>query len=281
MNSFIKSILLGALLCSVVSTAQAEVARQRFQCSLVRGEEVKDFTNYQFQGFIYPASNQVNMNYALTDAKGKEITRGDLKTSYTIAGETFLVLVTRPDGITSKLAISKDLFSLPARSVGGEFDGLKLNCSLFFTHLPSQAASLPKSEFEKYNLPVTHEGRLPVKTWTNSDGTFKLNVSLINDFVNKKGNMVTGWTNFEIVFLGAVVDNAQDLPQYLHYVQSGPDKRTLRAILRNPIDVQKITSLFNSNKISLNLVHAVGGTTPVNLQIDCTSGSACVITSQN
>lgn len=281
MKAFVKTILTAILFSSLTTVALAGTPRHRFQCDLAQGQSDRGYQIFQFFGFVHPATHQINMTYALTDSRGNAIASGDLQTSYKQSADSFSLLVPRTDGIVSTLTISKDLLFAPGIKARGDFDGSKLNCSLLYAHLPSSPASLPKSEFEKYNLPVSLDGNLPVKTWTSSDRLFRLNVSLINDYINKKGKPVTGWTNLKISFLGAVIDDVKDVSRYVHYVQSGPEKRVLHTILKNQSDVQKIISIFKSNKVSLDLVHHIGATTPVNLQIDCTSQTACLITSRN
>ena len=275
----IKLFVIATLLCGAVSTAHAAVSRQRFSCKIQQGEAVQGYTSIQLQGFIYPDGQQVNMDYSLTGSDGMTTARGQVKTGYSVLNETITVLIPGADGLTSKLAISEKLFSLPFAEVSGDFGGFKLSCSLYFSHF--QAASLPQKEFNKFNLPVTHQGLLPVKTWTSSDGVFKIEASLMEDYTNKHGALVKGWSDLDVAFLGAVVDEAEDVPQYMGYLQYGEEKRTLRATLTNLADVKKVISIFKSDKISLNLFHPYGVTSPVNLQIDCTSGRICVITSQN
>lgn len=281
MKAFIRTILTAILFSGLTTVALAGTPRHRFQCDLAQGQSDRGYQVFQFFGFIYPATQEINMTYTLTDPRGKSIASGDLETSYKQSAESLSLAVPRADGIISTLKISKDLLTVPATKARGDFDGSKLSCFLLYTHLPSSAASLPKSEFEKYNLPVSLDGNLPVKTWTSSDRLFQLNVSLIKDYINKKGKLVTGWTSLKISFLGAVIDDVKDVSRYVHYVQSGSEKRVLHTVLKNQSDVQKIISIFQSNKVSLDLVHHIGGTTAVNLQIDCTSQTACLITSKN
>ena len=268
-----------ALLCGIVATAQADVSRERFNCELQQSDAVQGYTRYKFYGFIYPESQNVNLEYSLVDSQGKIMAQGELKSAYTIQNDSIVLAIARPDGVKSRLAISKNLLSLPLANVAGAFDDKMLNCSLSETQLLSDG--LPQKEFAKYNLPVTSEGLLKEKTWTSSDGVFSLKLSLVEDYVNKHGVPVKGWSDLEVSFLGAVIDGAEDVPRYMGYLQYGEEKRTIRATLTQLVDVKKVISIFKSDKISLNLFHPYGQTSPVNLQIDCTSGRSCVITSQN
>jgi hypothetical protein len=279
MKTLSNALLVLSLITGLTSFAQAATPRERFYCELTN---VNRYMQYQFYGFINHRDKTINLQFLLNNEDGKNIGQGVVKKSYQEVNGNISISIARENLLNSTLAISKSLLSIPSQSVSGNFDGLALNCTLSTTSLVSK--SLPQEEFANYDLPTRAQPSSEYKTWTSSDGKLRLDLTLIHDFVSHYGGHDTfnhGWSEIRVAFLGSVVDQAEDVPRYMSYLLYGSEKRILQATLTNAADVKDIIRIFKNTKSSLNLFHPYGVTSPVNLQIDCSSGDACIITAQN
>lgn len=274
----LSNFVLGLTLALMSAGANAATARQPFLCELAQNGAIVGYEMEKVSGFIYPSENQIALEWVKTNRDGVDVGSGEVKVAYVVQNGQILVTIPTESGNNLNFKVSAEMLSQPGSNVDGSLDMSPLLCRLQATYLPSQTR--PQGEFEKFDLPATTGDRLREKSWTSSDGRFSFHAEWIADF-ERKGHLNLGWSSIDFTFFGDVIDGAKDEPRYINYLLYGSEKRVVQMTMSNPSDVQKIISIFNATKSKFALVHPYGLNSPVTLEIDCSSKSACVITARN